>query len=266
MTNDASGRVVATAPPLAGKRVMVTRRAEQANELSDRLRAYGAEVILAPLVRSDPPTDTEAAAAAVGRFSGYDYVVFTSANAVAAVVALAARTGVDLKSPGPTVFAVGPVTAAALSGAGLHCEGLPGRFTAASLAQLLRAHPLAGRRVLLPRSEVGRPGLAASLRDQGALVEDVAVYTTAPGSDAAALLRDKLTRLDVITFASGSAVAAFASAAPRGWKRPAGLLVAVIGPTTATAADAAGLKPDIVAEDHTAAGLAGAIAAYFERS
>ena len=265
MRGEADPRPGVAVRPLAGKRVLVTRRAEQAGSLSARLREHGAEVVETPLIQVEPPSDIEAALRSVASFLTYDDVVFTSANAVSAVATLAGRAGVNLGSPGPRIFAVGPVTAAALHQLAVRCDELPERYTADALAELMGAQQLAGRRVLLPRSEAGRPELPVALRRLGAVVDDAAVYQTIPEPKAAAVLVDALTKVDVLTFASGSAVRAFISATPQGWRRPAQLLVAVIGPSTAAVAEAAGLPPDIVAAEATARGLADAVAAYFVR-
>ena len=250
---------------LAGKRVLVTRRADQAGGLSEHLRGFGAEVIEVPLIQIDPPSDVDAARRSISELAAYDYVVFTSVNAVAAVEALALEAGIGLAGVPPRVIAIGPATAEAARGAGLECDELPERFTSKGVLEQLKQRPLAGRRVLLPRSEVGREELPAALRDEGAVVDHVAVYTTSPNPDASSRLRETLPGLDVVTFASGSAVAAFAAAVPAAWQRPEGLVVAVIGPATAAAAAAVGMEPDVIAAEHSAGGLAGAVAAYFER-
>lgn len=218
------------------------------------------------MIRLEPPTDLDAAVMAIDAFVGYDYVVFTSVNAVAAVKMLATERGVDLALPGPVILAVGPSTADALASVGLSSEPLPEDFSAAGVARMMEWRPINGRRVLLPRSEIGREELPAALRRHGALVDDTALYLTAPDPEAPAQLLKVLPALDVITFASGSAVAGFGGAVPAGWQRPPGLLIAVIGPAAASAARLAGLEPDIEAAEHTVRGLAEAIAAYFERT
>jgi uroporphyrinogen III methyltransferase/synthase len=246
--------------------VLVTRRVEQAGELSRRLAGHGAEVVEVPLIRLAPPADIEAAVDALVAFAAYDYVVFTSANAVAAVKILADERGVDLAVPGPVILVVGPRTKAAVAGIGLSSEPLPAEYSAGGLARSLGSRPLTGRRVLLPRSQIGRLDLPAALRRLGAEVDDVAFYLTAPDPEAPARLAEVLSTMDVVTFASGSAVAAFAAAVPQGWGRSPALSIAVIGPAAAAAARRAGLEPDIEAGEHTARGLADAIAAYFERT
>jgi uroporphyrinogen III methyltransferase/synthase len=252
--------------PLAGRRILVTRRAEQASELTRRLREYGASVVEVPMIRIGPPTDLEAPRHALEGFADYDYVVFTSVNAVAAVKMLADRMGIDLSGPGPVVFAVGPTTASAVEGAGLSAEALGEEFTADGLARALESRPMSERRVLVPRSEVGGDVLPTALRRRGAHVDDVAVYLTEPDPRAPERLAEVLEELDVVTFASGSSVAGFGAAVPPDWQRPDDLHVAVIGPAAASAATVAGLEPDIVASEHTSRGLADAIAAYFQRT
>jgi uroporphyrinogen III methyltransferase/synthase len=235
-------------------------------ELIARLRDYGAEVELVPMIRIGPPTDLESPRQALRGFSAYDYVVFMSINAVDAVKTLSAQMGLDLTRPGPLIFAVGPGTAAAVGEAGLVCQALANEFTSEGLTRALEAHSMSGRRVLLPRSEIGRETVPAALRRRGAYVDDVAVYLTSPDPEAPARLAGVLDRIDVVSFASGSSVAGFGAAVPSGWERPPGLRIAVIGPATASAARVAGLDPDIVATDQSSEGLADAIAAYFERT
>jgi|SRR6202171_2327249 len=250
--------------PLAGRRVLVTRPPGQAAELVARLREYGAEVVLVPMIRIGPPTDLESPRHALRDFAAYDYVVFTSTNAVDAVKRLAAEMDVDLARPGPLIFAIGPGTAAAAGEAGLVCQALADEFTSEGLARALEAHSMTGRRVFMPRSEIGRETVPVALRSQGAYVDDVAVYLTSPDPEAPARLAEVLDGIDVVTFASGSSVAGFGAAVPSGWQRPPDMHIAVIGPATASAARVAGLDPDIVAAEQTSEGLADAIGAYFE--
>src|ERR1700680_4706898 len=115
---------------LVGRHVLVTRPADQAEALSARLRQYGAEVDVWPMIRIGPPTDLESPRGALRTFGAYDYVVFTSTNAVDAVTRLSADMGIDLNGAGPLVFAVGPGSAAAAGRGGLACQPLADEFTA----------------------------------------------------------------------------------------------------------------------------------------
>jgi uroporphyrinogen III methyltransferase/synthase len=127
---------------------------------------------------------------------------------------------------------------------------------------------ITGKRILLPRSAQGGRELPAALSESGALVEEIALYTPTPAPiDEAA--RTMLTAgVDVVTFASGSAVRAFVDALrddPRFTDIWSKVVVACIGPTTAQVARGLGMPVHIVAAEHTASGLVAAIVAYYEQ-
>ena len=67
---------------LKGKTVLVTRARKQASALSDGLRLHGAEVVEAPAIRIEPPEDWQPLDEAVDSIERYDWILFTSANAV----------------------------------------------------------------------------------------------------------------------------------------------------------------------------------------
>ena len=166
------------------------------------------------------------------------------------------------------VFAVGPATAAKIGNYGLSVEGVPDRFSAADLARLLSRSGLQGANILIPRGNIARGELARSLRDDGANVDDVVVYNTAgPDPDQVASLGQRLEsrEFDAVSFASPSAVNNFITVLPAGLLRHLKqcTAIAVIGPMTEKALEAAGLKADIVAAAATARGLVDAIAEYF---
>jgi uroporphyrinogen III methyltransferase/synthase len=247
---------------LRGKRILVTRAAAQASGLAGPLRAAGADVLEVPLLTFQPVGRGAAARRALAALDSYDLLLFTSANAVRAFAEVASSQGVALRAAGgPRVVAIGPATAAATRAAGMGPAELPPRFTAEALGEAL-AGGVAGKRVLLPRAQVAGEELPRRLRRAGALVEVLPLYRTVPDPAAVAAITRLLgSGLDMVTFASASAVGAFVAAAGVGFRRPTGLRVACIGPVTAAAARDAGLEPDIVADEHTSAGLAEAIRA-----
>ena len=67
---------------LAGRRVVVTRSTEQAAEMVQQLQQLGAEVMLLPSLAFAEPDDTRAVDAAIHSLASFDWLVFTSANAV----------------------------------------------------------------------------------------------------------------------------------------------------------------------------------------
>jgi uroporphyrinogen III methyltransferase/synthase len=232
--------------PLFGRRIVVTRAREQASDLVARLHDLGAETVELPVIELDEPDDGGAALRrAAGDVATYDWVVFTSANAVARFVRLLR----DARAFGAArIAAIGPGTSDALRGHRIEADLVPERFVAESL---LDAFPEGRGRVLLPRAAVARDVLPDGLRAKGWDVDVVEAYRTVATSPSPATV-EAVAHADAITFTSSSTVTNFlevagAAAVPK--------VVACIGPITADTARAAGLAVDIVADEHTIVGL-----------
>jgi uroporphyrinogen III methyltransferase/synthase len=244
---------------LFGRRVVVTRARDQASELTERLRAEGADVVEVPTIAIEDPADAAALRAATSRLAGghYDWVVFTSANAVHRLMA-----GLrDARALGRTqVAAVGSATAKALAAHGLVADLVPERFVAEALVDVMPAPPASGRRVLVPRAAAGRDVLPDGLRAAGWEVDLVEAYRTVPAATTAHDV-DRLRHADAITFTSSSTVTNFLASVGAGLV-PA--VVACIGPVTADTARAAGLSVTVVAAASTVDGLVEALVGAFE--
>ncbi len=238
---------------LHGKRIVVTRSAEQASGMCSRLALLGAQVLLIPAIKTVPLASSKFTSA-LACLTDYDWILLTSANAVR-FFAQALPTGVSL----PSLAAVGPATAAAMTGASLGVSAHPDRFTGVELAEALG--PLQGNRILLPRSRRGRDEIISALNEQGAHVDDIAIYDTvacAPSPE----MRTELARgVDVLTFTSPSTVESFSHHVFRECWGSA--LIACIGPTTADAAQRLGLSVEIVPDTYTVDGLIDAIVRYY---
>ncbi|HZO94034.1 MAG TPA: uroporphyrinogen-III synthase [Candidatus Baltobacteraceae bacterium] len=251
------------ASPLRGKRVLITRPAQQAEELAQALRTAGAEPIVAPAIEIGPPDDPAALRASVARARTYDWVVFTSRNGVEALFTAArAREPLD-RSASPfgdaRVAAIGPKTADALALRGVRVDLIPPSFVGEAVAAELLARTQSSARVLLYRAQDGRETIPETLRAHGRVVDVVAAYATTPVRDPS--LREKAARADVVTFASASAVDGFARNVPDPGRLLRTKTVAAIGPVTAKAARAAGIRVDAVAAEFTVDGLLDALAA-----
>ena len=176
-----------TQPVLAGRGILVTRPAHQADHLCRLIEAAGGRPIRFPVLEIRPSADPDAAAAALGRLADYDVAVFVSANAVQqAVAAMGPR-------PWPSrveIAAIGAATAQALMAQGLvvtHCPVAD--FTSEALLALPALQGLAGRRVLILRGDGGRDQLRDTLRARGAEVDYLEVYRRClPEADSAPLL------------------------------------------------------------------------------
>jgi uroporphyrinogen-III synthase len=254
---------------LAGRRVVVTRRPGQASRLVELLEERGATVLEVPAIEVTAPPDPAPLDEALGALERYDWVVFTSANAVGAVLGRIAVLGLEPRltargapasaRSGPRIASVGPATTAALRASfpGDRVSLEPGEgFRAAALVEAFARKGARGQRVLVPGSTRGRPELAEGLRELGAQVDVVAAYAVVePPGIAEAVRRCVAEGFDLALFASPSAVESFAHAAGGA---AGGVPVAVIGPTTEAAARTARMDVRAVARPSTAEGLVAA--------
>ncbi|MCU1448079.1 MAG: uroporphyrinogen-III synthase/uroporphyrinogen-III C-methyltransferase [Acidimicrobiales bacterium] len=236
--------------PLFGRRVVVTRAREQASELVHRLRDLGAETVEVPAIVVGPASDDgEALRDAARRVRTFDWVAFTSANAVERFCAELP----DARAFGDTrVAAVGPGTSAALARFGVHADLVPERSIAEALAE---AFPAGSGRVLVPQAAAARDVVSDELGAKGWRVDVVEAYRTVPAEPSPTVLAEA-GKADAITFTSSSTVTNYLRAAGLDAVPP---LVACIGPITAETARAAGLGVDVVAGEHTVEGLVRAL-------
>lgn len=244
---------------LTGRRVVVTRPRERAGPLVAALEAEGVDVILFPAIELAPPTDPAPLEAAAARLRDYDWVVFTSAYGVRGLADALVRQGVRLADGAPHAACVGESTAAAAREAGWTAAVRPHQATGAALARaLLQCGVGAGSRILFPRAADAREELPRLLREAGAAVDEVEAYRKTGPTEGDELLRQHITagNIDVLTFTSPSTVNNFmALFGPEARGIPA----VVIGPTTAAAAEAAGLRVAGVATESTTRGLVEAV-------
>ncbi|MHB1131080.1 MAG: uroporphyrinogen-III C-methyltransferase [Chloroflexota bacterium] len=253
--------------PLFGKRVLVTRTREQASDLSQLLRGLGAEPVEVPVIRVEPPQSWQALDSAIARLGTFDWVVFTSANGVQSFFERLAELGHDVRAFGEArVAVIGPATAATLSRKGIRADLVPDEYVAEAVVESLLSSGAARGRVLVARAAEARAVLVSLLREQGATVEEVAVYRTLPTPESGLRLRELIAsqRLDVVTFASSSTVRNTLNALGEGAVELINsLVVACIGPITARAAGELGLRVDVVAEQYTIPGLVQALEDFF---
>jgi uroporphyrinogen III methyltransferase/synthase len=255
--------------PLFGRRIVVTRSRDQAGALADVLEQEGAQVITLPAIRILPAPDPAKLEAACDAADTFDWLVFTSVNAVRHFMArfLSRRDIRELK--GPKVCAVGPSTAAALAEYGLRVALSASDYRSEGLVQALSEIGAVDKaRFLVPRSEIAREVLVDQLRAAGGEVEEVAAYTTVGGGEGSAqgIYRMLLEReIDAVTFTSASTVRHFVELL--GTEVAADLLrtttVAAIGPVTAEAAARLGIEATVVPKEFTIPALVDALVDFF---
>ncbi len=249
--------------PLFGQTIITTRPAERDEPLSRRLAELGAEVIAAPAIAICPPASSDELDDALGRIGGFDWLVLTSANGVAAVFDCLDALGADARALAPVrVAAIGSATAAALQEHGLRADLTPGSYTSAALAAaLVEAGAGESTKLLLARADIAGDELPGALRAAGAEVEEVVAYRTVrpAGLPDAAVDALGAGRVDWITFTSASTVDNFLDLCLQAGVGPGQTRLATIGPVTAAAIRKRGLTPAVVADPHTLEGLVDAI-------
>ncbi len=245
---------------LRGKRVVVTRARAQASALADQLAARGAMPILFPTIEIAPLDDGGALERALRAIRHYQWVAFTSANAVATVFEHWPGAAYDLGDC--RAVAVGPATARALAQRGLPVDFVPEEYVASAIVDGLG--DVAGKWILLPRAETARETLADELGRRGAVVHEIAVYRTLPAQPDAAALAELQRGVDAITFTSASTVRNFLALVgqPNGDRRDQPV-IACIGPVTADAAREHGLPVHVVPASYTTEDLVEALERHF---
>lgn len=252
--------------PLIGWNVLVPRTKEQATGVVDRLAGYGATATVVPTIGIEPPrTPQQMDKAITGLVTGrYEWIGFTSVNAVRAVREKFTEYGLDTRSfAGLRIAAVGGTTAAALREWGLVPDLVPsGEQSAAGLLEEWPPYdalldPI--NRVLLPRADIATDTLVAGLQDMGWEVEDVTAYRTVRASPPPAEVREaiKTGQFDAVLFTSSSTVRNLVGIAGKPHRAT---VVACIGPATARTAEEHGLRVDVLAPEASADALVDALA------
>jgi uroporphyrinogen III methyltransferase/synthase len=254
--------------PLYGWKVLVPRTKDQAGAMSDRLRSYGAVPVEVPTIAVEPPrTPTQMERAIKGLVTGrYEWIVFTSTNAVRAVCDKFHEYGLDARAfAGVKIACVGESTADAVRAFGIRPELVPSGEQ--SSEGLLADFPPYDEvldpidRVLLPRADIATETLAAGLRERGWEIDDVTAYRTVRAAPPAAEIRDAIKSggFQAVCFTSSSTVRNLVGIAG---KPHAKTVVACIGPQTAATAKEFGLRVDVQPETATVPALVDALAEY----
>lgn len=231
---------------LVGKTVVVTRASHQAGNFAQKLEAAGARVLLYPCIEIVPLADSY-------DLDNYDWVIFTSQNAVFAIKQL----------PKPIKIAtIGSSTAQAVKQF-LHREAdfIPEQFDSQSLIEQLPIRP--GERIFLPQADIANSQLKKHLESIGVIVNSVVAYKTIKASGG--ILSGN--KIDVVTFASPSAVRYFLERLSDEGLEPkalADVCVACIGHVTQRAVRQEGLTVHVTPTLHTTDALVSALTEYFK--
>ncbi|MDF1536016.1 MAG: uroporphyrinogen-III synthase [bacterium] len=248
--------------PLDGIRVLVTRAWSQSADMVSRLESKGARVRVVPAVHMEPEADPAGIRQALSDPGGADHLLFTSVNGVEFFLKFLenerAGSGAHIGDL-PPAMCVGSKTALAWERAGGKVSLVPERYTAQGLLEMLPSD-LSGQRFLLFRPREVTTPLGELIEARGGIVREVILYRTVVPEEGAAALKTALAEgLDVVTFASPSAVKGtvelLGKVEGEKWKKILDLPALCIGPTTAEAAREAGFTNIHFPAEHTGGGM-----------
>jgi len=249
--------------PLLGKKVLVTRTRQQASALVALLERKGAGCIECPTIEVRQVKDTSVLDAAIDSASTFDWIIFSSPNAVKFFFLRIDQLGKDVRIlGGARVATVGASTAKELKKHHIRVDAIPDDFRAEGLIRLFSKMNMQGARVLIPRAVKAREILPQALEQMGAAVLVAPTYeTVAPqvAPQTLELLEEEI--IDVVTFTSSSTVSNFFKAVPPHLikKVLSTAKVACIGPVTAETARQKGLEVNVVPDESTIPSLVSAI-------
>ncbi len=259
--------------PLAGRTVVITRAAAQAADFVTELEHYGANVIVCPTIEIAEPESYERLDEAIDHLYGYDWLIFTSANAIEFFLRRLDHRGVKVEELDEIkVCAIGQASADKLRDAHVHVDVVPQHAKAEGVFAVLSefaggSYQLRGLNILLPRAAVGRDYLPKALADAGARVDVVTAYRTVVPED---LDRGRLSAMlagsaDCIAFTSSSTVKNLALLFDTHdlSKVLSGVTIACIGDITSATAAEYGLRVDVQSAQPSVKDLAKAIAEYY---
>lgn len=254
--------------PLRGKKILVTRTADQSSDFSKLLAEAGAISVELPLIELRPYGHKSVKQTALKKLFSYDWVIFSSANAVNYTFAELDELGLDARAFGAArVCAVGPKTLAVLVSRGIRPDLVPAKYIAESLIEELEKQTnLKGASVLIPRAREAREIVPEELTKKGARVEVLPIYENVkprsyPVDAVEALKRGEI---DIVALASSSAARNFAEFCTKNGINSSSLKCAVIGPATRKTAEEEGLDVVCEPQTYTIEGMVAAMESYYK--
>ncbi len=260
--------------PLFGKRVVVTRTREQASELVAQLEENGASCLEYSTINLEPVDDYQVLDEAITKIGSYQWILFTSLNAVTYFFKRLYRLGMDSRNlAGPKIAVVGRTTAEELLKYGLRADLIPEEFTAEGLAEALLEEGVSDTNILIPRAVKAREILPDTLTQNGAEVTIAPVYKNVLPKGGKTELREQLLNgeIDLLTFTSSSTVTNFLTMVDAGSEEELQQLfdkvtIAAIGPVTAKTVLENGLQVDIQPKRYTIVDMVDSIVSFYQKS
>jgi len=246
--------------PLWGKRIVVTRARAQASALAEGISELGGRAIEFPSILIKPEEDLRPLHRAFLALDKYEWIIFTSVNAVDIFFDELIRQNQDIRNlQGIKLCAIGPATEKRLTGRGLRVDTIPDEYRAEGIIEQLKTRVQPGQWVLLPRARGARAILPDTLSKLGAHVNEIYLYEAVTASKVSRESLDEIMKgnIDYLTFTSSSTVVNFVKiVGEENVGRIAGQTrVACIGPVTAETAENMGFTVHLTAKEYTISGL-----------
>ena len=259
--------------PLNDIGVLVTRAEHQQSDIVSLIENAGGTPYSIPLIKIDSPESWEDADSAISEIDSFDWILFTSVNAVDGFIGRVKHAGNNINQMlAKKIAAVGSKTRKRLEDIGLKVSLQPIKYDGDNLLKSFGKENIYEKRILFPGAEYGREHLIDGLVNIGAKVISVPVYRTIPNDDVnsnklISLLEDGV--IQIATFFSPSTFKVFLNHLPLKVTESTinkSVAVAVIGSTTSKYINGLGFKTEIVPEEHTALGLIEAMKSWAKSS
>lgn len=196
------------AKPLFGRYVVLLKRGESGQRAIEWLHDRGARADIFPVSRLTDPPSLEPVDRIIHRAERYDWVIFTSGEAVSRWFARMRQLNVDIRGLRAKVAVVGPETAARVRNFSIIPELMPeSEYSQEGLVEAFRWYPVRGSQVLFPVGKLHRSFLGDELRARGALVEEPLLYENQPAPLSLKLLKAiRSQQIDALLFTASSQV------------------------------------------------------------
>lgn len=254
---------------IGNKTIVLTGSADEQHEAVEKLKKSGAKVILFPTIEIVPPSNWSQFDLNMTMIGEYDFLVFTSSNAVKMFWKRCSELGIKINYLDIKVAVVGKKTAESCQNYDIPVNILPDEYSAKGLIKELLKHEIKGKKFFIPCSEIARDELPSALKEEGADVVTVPVYNI--GITSKESLEEKINKLnsiksDLFIFTSPSTFRNFIqimniSELQKYFNNSE---IAVIGPTTKSEIENYGLKVDIFPDEYTMDGLIHSVIEYYK--
>ena len=254
---------------LAGQRIIVTRRSDDAADTMETIRRRGGVPVACPVIEIVPPAESRPLDDAVRSLGTFDWILFTSANSVRFFFQRVEALGIDKQVLDRVkIAAIGPATEQELSR-----YDRTANFTAAQsmgttfVEEMGKGNPIQGRRFLFPCSDIAHRTVPDRIRESGGDLTEAVAYCNKPVErlPEGALEKLKAGAIDWVLFTSSSTVRNFYACLENDPELIITFRTASIGPATSSTLKQFGVQPDVQAEIHTIDGLLDAVSSFCQQ-